>query len=175
LVFLIPSWPYNITSTVTPAFFETSAVRTITPGTVLLTYPFPSPLDSSAMLWQAEDGFRYALPGGYVLVPAPNGTASFGSGSVTEVLLQDALLGQPLPPLSKAELCYVDNDLRYWKIGTVVSTDLGVDPAKALEVFEAALGTKPRAVAGSEVFYGVQSSLNRQIQATDCIDSGTAP
>lgn len=175
LVLLIPSWPYDTVATVNPQFFTTNAVRTVPPGSVLLTYPFAFPRYSTAMMWQAEDGFRYAMPGGYVLVPAPNGTAAFILGSVTEALLQYAFYGQPLPALSKPMLCYVDNDLRYWKIGTIVVTNLGADPGAALKVFDLALGAKPRDVAGSQVFYDVQSLLDHQIPATDCVLTGTAP
>ncbi len=71
---IAPRWPYRQTSVSCPRFFTTKDVDIIAPGSVAVTYPFPSDAAlalpwSQAMLWQACSNFRFSLVGGYVLEP----------------------------------------------------------------------------------------------------------
>lgn len=54
-----------------PPLFTTSAYRSvIRPGSIVLPLPFA--IDGSSMLWQAETGFRFRMPDGYVGALAPS-------------------------------------------------------------------------------------------------------
>ncbi len=75
-----PQLPYPSYPVTTPAFFESPAgVGRLPAGTTVYLAPFPrgQAPNVETMVWQAESGFRFAMPGGYVLVPGPgNRTAS---------------------------------------------------------------------------------------------------
>jgi hypothetical protein len=164
---LLPRWPYQMTSLPMPAFFTTAAARSVPAGSVMLPYPFPS-LQDVAMVWQAEDGFRYRLPGGYVLLPGPGDTAVAGRPSLTQGLLDAAYTGQPLPALSDAVVCGVADDLRVYRAATVVVTRLGAAPDEALELFDAVLGTRPVEVADVYVYDGVGGEIRATLAAHHC-------
>jgi hypothetical protein len=51
-------WPANINNT----------LKSIPTGSVVLAYPFPTETYAEAMSWQAADGMRFRLFGGYILV-----------------------------------------------------------------------------------------------------------
>lgn len=77
LIPLTPSWPYSGQPWATPAWF-TGEARSLPSGTSVLVYPVPSPVDSSAMVWQAEAHFAFRLAGGYAVLASPRtGAASF--------------------------------------------------------------------------------------------------
>ena len=67
----LPQWPYVRSQTVNmPAV----VARAVPPGDpVVLTYPFPSVLAMQAMMWQAEDDFKFRLIGGYSYHPTSSG------------------------------------------------------------------------------------------------------
>ena len=89
LVPLIPAWPYTDTPIPVPHFFESGLERSIPQGSALLTYPFPDYPYSLPMYWQALDGFRFNLPGGYLYTRTTSGGATLdGSPSVTGSLLE---------------------------------------------------------------------------------------
>jgi hypothetical protein len=161
LVPLIPRWPYPMTDTAVPAFFRSPAVARIPAGSTLLTYPFPRGSHDQAMLWQVENGLRYRMPGGYLITAAgPRRVASFGGvPTVTEMLLNDAYLGEPLPVLSTELLNEVRRDLTTWGIETIVVTPIGRDPGEATRLLTAALGRPPANVYGSEIWTGVEGLL----------------
>ena len=60
-----------------PAFFTTAAVKVIPAGSRVLIAPYPRPDIPAAMLWQAQAGYRFAMPGCYCTVPGPDGRAQF--------------------------------------------------------------------------------------------------
>jgi len=61
----------------TPEFFTTAAVDVIPSGSMVLVAPYPRPDVPAAMLWQAQAGYRFRLPGCYCTVPGPDGKAQF--------------------------------------------------------------------------------------------------
>jgi hypothetical protein len=88
LVPLVPAAmiPYEMR---TPGFFTGDQVRQIPDGATALVLPYPRPDQTSAMLWQAESGFRFQMPGCYCTVPGPDGTATFhgpGNALTTAVI-----------------------------------------------------------------------------------------
>ncbi|WP_045879651.1 hypothetical protein [Pseudofrankia sp. DC12] len=76
LVPLVPT-PMHAHEMRAPAFFTTAAVRVIPPGARVLVAPYPRPDIPAAMLWQAQAGYRFALPGCYCTVPGPDGRSQF--------------------------------------------------------------------------------------------------
>ncbi len=64
--------PATVQAAGVPAYFSAGAPG-VPSGTALLVYPFPSALDGSPLLWQAADGMRYRLVGGYGFEPGQDG------------------------------------------------------------------------------------------------------
>ncbi|MCK9931247.1 hypothetical protein MXD62_29605 [Frankia sp. Mgl5] len=80
-VMLAPLVPRSHVATpaATPAFFTGDAVRAVPEGSTALVLPYPYPARTEAMLWQAEAGYRFRLPGCYCTVPGPDGRAVFNA------------------------------------------------------------------------------------------------
>jgi hypothetical protein len=76
LVPLLPAVmiPYGMN---VPRFFTGEQVRLVPAGATALVLPYPRPDQPSAMLWQAEAGFRFRMAGCYCTVPGPDGRATF--------------------------------------------------------------------------------------------------
>ncbi len=136
LIPLLPVWPYGSDPSVVPSWF-TGAARSIPVGTTVVVYPFASPVDASAMLWQAMAHDTFKMPGGYAVFRSADGTATFDSDPslVQEVLAECAGGGQPrlAPPAVRAEL-------RRWNasLAAVVVSAPGSDCATRL--FDRAYG-----------------------------------
>jgi len=149
---LVPIWrtyqvPLATTSVDEPAWFA-AAGRTLSPGSVVLAYPFPTPSagDSAAMVWQAEDDMRFSLAGGYAKVPGPQGTPLNAGppGSVTRILAGlSTTAGGPLPTGSSAQIATLRGALERWHVTDVVVTDDGRDPAWAATLFTAVTTVVP--------------------------------
>ncbi len=76
LVPLVPATLLPFT-TVTPRFFTGPQVDNLPTTTTALVVPYPYPQQNIAMLWQAQTGFRFTMPGCYCTVPDRNGRSSF--------------------------------------------------------------------------------------------------
>lgn len=102
------------------------------------------------MLWQAQAGMRYRIPGGYVIAPAAGGRASFNANPTTlQTLLGDYYNASPAPALSPGLVAQARADLKRWHTWTVVVTTeraaptgnalfqgvLEAAPTSALELF----------------------------------------
>jgi hypothetical protein len=89
LIPLVPAWPYSAGPAYVPAWFTTTA-RSLPVGTTVVVYPFASPVDPTAMAWQAMADDTFKMPGGYaVFDTGPNRTAMFYG---TPTVLGDALV-----------------------------------------------------------------------------------
>ncbi len=75
---LVPAWPYGSGPSAVPSWF-TSGARSIPVGTTVVVYPFASPVDASAMLWQAMAHDTFKMPGGYAVFRSADGAATFNS------------------------------------------------------------------------------------------------
>ncbi|MCK9897624.1 hypothetical protein [Frankia sp. AgB32] len=86
---LVPA-PLLTTPARTPAFFTGVGVRRLPAHATALVVPYPHPQRAEAMLWQAQAGFRFVMPGCYCTVPGPGGRASFhGPGDALTSALID--------------------------------------------------------------------------------------
>jgi hypothetical protein len=129
---LVPPIPYAAARVEVPKFFTSKEVDRIPMGTTLLTFPFPRGVEARPMLWQALNGFRYNLPGGYVITPDSNRHATFsGVSSVTETLFSGCSTTPQISTLSPSLLKAARDDLRQWGVSTIVVTSVGGSPSSS--------------------------------------------
>jgi hypothetical protein len=69
VAFIVPRVPFKTGAAKFPSDTE-AALNVIPPGSVVLTYPFTTNLDTEVMSWQAEDEMRFRIIGGYATVQA---------------------------------------------------------------------------------------------------------
>ena len=77
LVLLAPLTPHVLEATSrppTPQLISTGLSHQYLPtGSTVLALPFPTATDTTAMDWQADDGLRWSMPGGFFLGPGCHG------------------------------------------------------------------------------------------------------
>lgn len=86
---LVPAFPYRSEPVARTRFFTSAAASEIPEGSVALIAPYQTMLPVEPMLWQAEAGFRFRMPQGYVIVPGPGGRPRYGAPPST---ISDTLL-----------------------------------------------------------------------------------
>jgi hypothetical protein len=144
---LVPAWPYRAPGPVkVPAYFTTSAVDRLAPGTITLVYPFPINTEPEAMIWQAEAGLRFRMLGGYFVVPARSGS-QYWTPTFTQETLTALLAGRPVDR-SPALLARLRDQLGGWHTGAVLVHPVGPDP---VGFFSWLLGRPPDDRAGGMV------------------------
>ncbi len=158
----VPQWltyqvPIAAQKVVLPKWFATEG-RRIAPGSTVLTYPFPmsATLVSQPMVWQAVDGMRFRLAGGYAKVPGASGTAltTGTSGSAIRSLF-DLTTGSGAPgsiPTSAGQLESLRLAIRRWRVSDVVVNDIGALPLQTSAVFTAIMTRMPEVSHGSWVW-----------------------
>ena len=112
-VSLAPSGPIPAGTPPVPAFFtEARDLRTLPTGTVALVAPYPGPQTPMAMLWQADAGMRFKMPGGYFLGPDSRGNGAFGQAAGPLGADLTAIEnGQAGPDVTPGQRCAVFNDI----------------------------------------------------------------
>ena len=139
LVWLAPAWPYASAPAAVPTWFTTSAGAGALPaGSTVVVYPFASPTDASAMVWQAMADFRFRMPGGYaVFASPPSGAASFASDASP---LQGALAVCAAGQTASLPAADVTAQLRAWHARRVVVAASAEGAGCATAMLQAALG-----------------------------------
>jgi hypothetical protein len=97
LVPVIPSLPLAMSELPWSAASLSSLKREVPKGSALLTYPYPAPPYSEAMLWQAVSGMNYRLFGGYATV---QGTSKWGQSRPlidSPAVVQEYLVSEEAP------------------------------------------------------------------------------
>jgi len=145
--------PFATQGLVVPTWYRDAAPR-LSPGTVVLSYPFPFPLDgnSAPMVWQSLDVMRFRLAGGYIKVPDADGRPLSTSPVPEPYRLLSALTaraGGALPALGPARLGALRAALERWRVGEVVVLPLGRDPVLARSVLTKVIGRPPRRELGA--------------------------
>jgi hypothetical protein len=97
LVTLAPRIPVANESTALSAPMARAVHDLIAPGAVVLAYPYPQSPFAQAMLWQANDDFRFRLLGGYANIRTPD-----GSGQIFPVLSEPAYVQEFLSAAERA-------------------------------------------------------------------------
>jgi hypothetical protein len=135
-----------------PRYFTTTA-RQLPAESVVVVLPFPVATHPVAMRWQSAADYRFRMPGGYFLGPAPDGHAYVGGSAdpqTAQLLAQVAETGQPavVTPQQQAQAV---TDLKAWGASRVV---LGPDPAQAAlrQTMTSLLGKEPQQIDGVDVW-----------------------
>ncbi len=157
----LPRWPSTTPYTAVPAASLPAGVRSVVPagGPVAITFPYASNYDTSGMLWQVQDAFRFQLLGGYAYRPGPGGLPTLAPPVMHPPELQQFLAAQggapvhgtplPLGPelVASTRRAIAANDIRLVVVDVASS---GSGPVVAL--FDDALGA-PRVTEGRFVVW----------------------
>jgi hypothetical protein len=155
LLLLAPMATPWVTRHTDAPFFTSAAVRRIPAGSVALVVPWAGPGDPNAMSWQAESGYRYRMPEGYALHPAPDGEVAFGPPrSATSDVLEGIELGDGVPAPTGELRRSMAADLARWHVRTVV---VGPMPHQdqAVAAVSWVVGRPPERVDGVWVWWDV--------------------
>jgi hypothetical protein len=162
---LVPRIPVSKETTALPTALATAVHDLVPPGAVVLTYPYPESPYAQAMLWQANDDFRFTLLGGYANIQTPS-----GKGQIFPVLSQPAYVQEflgaaesgnrghyPRPGATAnpaAELCaFIQKN----HVTAVLYQPYGPGAAAVRELFVSALA-KPSSQAAGLSVWAVQAT-----------------
>ncbi|MFZ0172237.1 MAG: hypothetical protein WAL04_11200, partial [Acidimicrobiales bacterium] len=133
----VPYWPRTLTGIIR---------QVVPPGSVVLSYPYPTPLHDDAMLWAAEAGVNYRLLGGYANIRFDNAGHRWPpllSPPYVQELLGYTKTGDRWPApgkLEPADLTALHVFLARYNVGAVVWWSGGHDPIPAYHYLALALG-----------------------------------
>jgi hypothetical protein len=164
-VLLLPQLPFATKAPSWPAGIE-STLDVIPSGTVVLTYPFTIAGYTEAMSWQAADGMRFRLIGGYATI---QGGANFGvqhppllQPPIVQEYLVTAQYGAsffyPAPNVGvtpRKALCRFDTN---YDVGAVVFWNTGAHSARVRLLFLNAFGAPVRTTHDGKVLVWVFGS-----------------
>ena len=149
LAALAPPGPFRARPVVAiPPFFTGGAVRALPRDGVALVVPFPRRGRTNvAMVWQAQAGMWFKMPGGYFVGPDPGGgTRHDAPPTTTSVVLNRIQRGRRPPELTPALRRKISRDFASWRVASVV---LGpMDNREAMRGFLSDLLGRPPASAG---------------------------
>jgi hypothetical protein len=149
LAALAPPEPFRARPVVaTPPFFTGGAVRALPRDGVALVVPFPRRGRTNvAMVWQAQAGMWFKMPGGYFVGPDPGGgTRHDAPPTTTSVVLNRIQRGRRPPELTPALRRKISRDFASWRVASVV---LGpMDNREAMRGFLSDLLGRPPASTG---------------------------
>jgi hypothetical protein len=176
LALLVPAWPDRTVPIGVPSLFTTKASRAIPTRSVVLTYPFAVSPDDQAMLWQALDGYRFNLIGGYALIPDAQGKPSPWPPQLEPVSVQAALgyealgpagyLTSAAPDLGPSLVAQTRAYLRIHHVDDViVDPALGNNGALVAGLFQRALGKPSEKISGVLVWQHVGRRLGTKAEA----------
>jgi hypothetical protein len=137
----------------TPPFFTTSAVHMLPRDAVALVVPFPRKgRANQAMVWQAEAGMWFKLPGGYFVGPDPGGGVLHEAPPTTTSLTLGRIQRGGRPPDLTSELRrQIAEDFARWEVGSVVLGPMRHRRVMARFLTEL-LGRPPERLAGVEMW-----------------------
>jgi hypothetical protein len=153
VLLLLPNRHYRLTvpqHVDTPAFFETSTIKTyVRPGDALLIFPYS--IQGTTMLWQAQTNMYFNMVGGYISTYVP---IDYRHWPVVTMMLHD----EPQPHFASE----LKRFLEYYQVKGIVVAD---ESATKWHDPLALLGIEPREVGGV-LFYSV-SPLSSSTEGTD--------
>jgi hypothetical protein len=131
LVLLAPLTPHVLQATHRPAapHLITSGLSRhyLSSGIRVLALPFPTATDTRAMDWQADDGLRWSMPGGFFIGPACQGHSCRARGIMgasqppTAALLTNIGDGQVEPQtLTPQQIGRAKKDISEWGVREVL-------------------------------------------------------
>jgi hypothetical protein len=152
LLAFAPRLPYPAQRPAVPAFFTGAGVRTLPPGSLVVVAPLPhDTFDDAAMLWQAESGYRFRMPYGYLIAPAPGGLSPFAIRPSPLATLYLRCLNERPWDGDPATVAAVREQLAGWRAAAFV-----VGPMSGRATFVAALtdvlGAPPEHLGGVDLW-----------------------
>jgi hypothetical protein len=123
LAALVPPEPFRAPPVLaTPAFFGHGGVHALPRDGVALVVPFPrAGRRNEAMVWQAEAGMWFKMPGGYFVGPDPGGGARHDAPpTTTSVILNRIQRGRRPPKLTPELRRRIAADFATWRVASVV-------------------------------------------------------
>jgi hypothetical protein len=125
------------------------APRRLPEGNVALLLPFANRRIASAMTWQAESGMWFRMPGGYVIVPTPDGRPRYDTDPNSATRAFSRIQGGlPAPKLTFGERRALATNLAGWGVDVVVVGPL-MHQGTMLRFLTDLLGRRPTPVDGS--------------------------
>ncbi len=139
-----------------PEWFRVAAPR-LPSQAIVLVYPFPFTLDgtSAPMVWQALDGMRFRLAGGYVKAPGRGGRPLSDPPLAAPYDVLAPLTARAdgrLPAAGAVEVDALRAALARWRVNVVVVVEKGRDPQLALRLLTRAIGRPPGMILGAWVW-----------------------
>jgi hypothetical protein len=143
---LLPSVPFRSHSIPSPSDLPATMERVVPKGSVVLTYPFATPLHPGPMVWEATAGMDYRLLGGYANIHV--GSTGQRWPALLEPAFVEELLGFtktgdrfPHPGrVDRSDLAALPMFLDRYGVGAVVYWAGGGDPVIAYNYLHGALG-----------------------------------
>jgi hypothetical protein len=160
----LPQWPYSSG----PGLAFPTTVRDIIPpdDPVAITYPYTGPHDSEPMGWQAVDGFKFRLLGGYASHPGSSGQVSEWPGVMNPRGLQQFLAaGTPPsifgPPLKvNSQLVAATREtLANYDVRLVIVDRSVANSADVVKLFARAIGYAQRSIGQFAVWVNGHRAL----------------
>jgi len=175
---LLPARAYPQTPIPAPAFLTTASdVSAIPAGSVVLPYPLTlapahsaARIDVRSLLWQAVAGMRFRIIGVYGPVPGPGGAdATRTQRRLAPTALEDLALwglygtrsALRAPRPDAGEIRLIRTFLVRYRVDTIlVDPTVGAHPDTVVTFLTRALGRAPRHLGGTDVWFGVQATLD---------------
>ncbi|MDA8047956.1 MAG: hypothetical protein M0Z30_22435 [Actinomycetota bacterium] len=154
LIPLVPEWPYRTQPVPVPAFFTSSAVRSIAPGTNVLLYPYPAlAVDVGApMVWQAESFMRFRIVGGYY--ESGDNNPFYTRYTRTYLTLQSVYVGLP-PTLTHALRAEIFAEMQQARVTMILADPSGPAGPRGVAFLTALVGRAPARVGGVAIWRDV--------------------
>ena len=125
VAFIVPRVPFKTEAAKFPADTE-AVLNVIPPGSVVLSYPFTTDLDTEVMSWQAQDEMRFRIIGGYATVQTGSDGLPVAAHYPHYGQANQPLLAQPFIQEYLTAHQYARRDLYY------ATPNSNVDPRPAL-------------------------------------------
>jgi hypothetical protein len=166
---LVPLWPavpFDAVGPIgTPPYFTSPAIARIPEGSVAVVYPYSSSPTPDPQGWQAVASMHFRMPGGYFLVPGPDGKIAFSPplGYTRDNLVAQVLYrlwkGDP-PALTPALRGLFLAQLADWQAKSLVAVPgRGEDPTAAIAYLTSLFGRPPRPEGGGTFgWYGLPAT-----------------
>lgn len=145
-VVILPKVP--LVSQTLPGADSVATLDAIPPGSVVLNYPYPVIPWTEAMYWQAAEGLRFRIVGGYATVQGPDHAGDINPPLLRPPSIQEfftaAQNGEsylyPGPHVGKASGQDLCRFIARYDVGAVVFWDKGVHPKRVEDFLLATLG-----------------------------------
>lgn len=175
LIPLASAYPLTSARMPWPSRLVSSLRQSVPKGGVVLALPYVTSATNAPMAWQAIDGMRFRIVGGYATVPGPTGSGTFHVNPTKALSLLDlavigvgtgALVTNPTSASTFAvRACEaVPEVLRKFSVNAVVVWPTGMYQSLVSDFLRPVLGAPSRHFGQALAWYDVQRALARHPQ-----------